>query len=218
MLTFLQSNNCQQETKKLTDGGAVTEDKARRELEILNKILADLHELEPEGRQRVLQTVSTYYQFSSTTQPRSPVGIADEAQLGPFSEDRSMSVKEFVMQKKPSTAVERVAVLAFYLTHYRDIPHFKTLDISKLNTDAAQPKFTNAAVAVDNATKTGYLVPAPKGNKQLSAAGEVFVQQLPDRDAAKAAMTAARPRRKTRKVSEATEFLLDQSEGGAHKE
>jgi hypothetical protein len=194
-----------------------TEDKRRRELEILNKLLADLHELEPEARHRILQTVSTYYQYAPPNQTRLPSTATQEAQPGPFSEDRSMSVKDFVMQKRPATAVERAAVLAYYLTHYRDMPHFKTLDISKLNTDAAQPKFTNAAVAVENAAKTGYLVPAPKGNKQLSAAGEVFVQLMPDREAAKAAMASARPRRRVRKTNQAAEFLLDQGEGETEK-
>lgn len=56
-----------------------------------------------------------------------------------------MVPKEFMVQKRPRTDIERVACLGFYLTHYRDTPHFKTLDISKLNTEAAQPKFTNAA-------------------------------------------------------------------------
>jgi hypothetical protein len=75
------------------------------------------------------------------------------------------------------------------------------LDISKLNTEAAQARFSNTAYAVDNATKYGYLVPAVKGAKQLSAAGELFVDKLPDREAAKEAMKTARPKRKSRKSS-----------------
>lgn len=110
-----------------------------------------------------------------------------------------MSPKDFIMEKQPRTDVERVASLAYYLTHYKNTPHFRTLDISKMNTEAAQPKFSNAAMAVDNATKTGYLVPATKGNKQLSARGEQFVQALPDRDAAKEVMSNTRQRRRTRK-------------------
>ena len=197
------------------------EEKRRRELEILNKLLADLHDLDPEARTRILQTVSTYYQTGPIHQTRVQ-SIKEqikeqESAPGAFSEDRSMSVKDFVMQKRPTTAVERVAVLAYYLAHYRDTPHFKTLDISKLNTDAAQPKFANAAVAVDNATKMGYLVPAPKGSKQLGAAGEVFVQLMPDREAAKEAMASARPRRKIRKTNQAAEFLLDQDDGEGEK-
>jgi len=118
---------------------------------------------------------------------RSPSGVIPvfDPQSGAtptFSEDRSIKPKQFMFQKQPRTDVEKVACLAYYLTHYRDTPYFKTLDISKLNTEAAQVKFSNAAVAVENATRLRYLVPATKGNKQLSSLGEQFVLALPDRD------------------------------------
>jgi hypothetical protein len=149
-----------------------------------------------------LQQVSkTFFDFSSATMirpasldmPRSTAGG-----LPTFSEDRTISPKEFIMEKHPQTDVERVACLAYYLSHFRDIPHFKTIDISKLNTEAAQRKFANAAKTVDNASTYGYLAPATKGQKQLSAVGELFVQALPDRDAAKDAIKQARPRRKAK--------------------
>ena len=108
-----------------------------------------------------------------------------------------MSPKEFLLEKQPRTDVERMACLAYYLTHYRDTPHFKTLDLSKLNTESAQPKFANAANTTNNAVKRGYLVQSSKGQRQLGAAGERFVLALPDRDAARAAMAAVRPRRRT---------------------
>ena len=95
--------------------------------------------------------------------------------------------------------MEKIACLAYYLTHYRDTPHFKTLDLSKLNTEAAQIKLSNPAVSVENATKQVYLVPATKGNKQLSSLGEQFVLALPDRDKARDVMANARPRRRTQR-------------------
>ena len=73
------------------------------------------------------------------------------------------------------------------------------MDLSILNTEGAQSKFSNAAYAVENATKLGYLVPGTKGHKQLSAIGEKFVLALPDRDAAKEVMSNARRKRKPRK-------------------
>jgi len=127
----------------------------------------------------------------------------------PFSEDRSISPKQFMFEKQPRTDVEKVACLAYYLTHYLGTPHFKTLDISKLNTDAAQVKFSNPAVAVDNATKQNYLVPASKGSKQLSALGEQFVLALPDRDRAKQVMANARPRRRAKKGSQQEQGIGD---------
>src|SRR5215469_2649697 len=154
---------------------------------ILAKVIADLRDLPSEEQQKLLETVATFFGLRTPTHGPSQTKVSPSATPashlpgGGFSEARDISPKEFIMQKQPRTDVERVACLAFYLTHYRNTPHFKTLDISKLNTEAAQSKMSNVYVAVDNATKTGYLVPALKGTKQISGAGEVFVQALPDR-------------------------------------
>ena len=53
-------------------------------------------------------------------------------------------------------------------------------------------------MAVDNAVKAGLLVPTSRGNKMISANGELYVQALPDREAARAAVSHAKPRRKKR--------------------
>jgi hypothetical protein len=177
------------------------------EVRVLTQILDALQRLDPQSRQRILETVATFFGLAvgSPTQRRSinqPTGVAPLPGSGSFSEDRALPPKQFLLEKQPRTDVERVACLAYYLTHYRSTPHFKTLDISKLNTEAAQIKFSNAAVAVDNATKLHYLVPAAKGTKQISALGEQFVLALPDREKAKAVM-ASRPRRRPRKSAAA---------------
>ena len=171
-------------------------DQRNFELEALNKVLAALKELSDEDKERVLRTASTFFGMSSRSIPTAASIPNTGAPTTSFSEDRTISAKEFLIQKQPKTDIERVACLAYYLTQYQDIPHFKTLDISKLNTEAAQPKFSNTAFAVENATKRNFLVQASKGNKQISAQGELFVQALPDRDAAKAVMATIRPRRK----------------------
>ena len=92
-----------------------------------------------------------------------------------------------------------MACLAFYLTHYQDTAHFKTVDISRLNTEAAQMKFSNAAYAVTNATNAGLLVSAGKGYKQISAMGERYVEALPDMEAAKGIRTNMRKKRSNSK-------------------
>lgn len=104
-----------------------------------------------------------------------------------------------MLQKKPHNDVDRITCLAYYLTHYRETPSFKTLDLSKLNTEAGQVKFSNAALASANAVRAGLLILVGKGNKQISALGELYVQALPDMAAAKEAIAHARPRRKVRK-------------------
>lgn len=182
-------------------GGEPEQDSfAHAELATLNEIMLALQRLpNTDARLRALQAAAAFFRIDlghDSRQPETP----KQTTLTPstFSEDRSISPKEFLLQKQPKTDVERVACLAYYLTHYRNTPHFRTIDISKANTDAAQPKFSNAAVAMDNATRSNYLVPASKGMRQLSGAGERFVQALPERDAAKAAMALAKPRRRKR--------------------
>src|SRR5689334_7068472 len=149
----------------------------------------------------MLNTVATFLGLPTHTNFRSgnggPISTAPTtSQDSLFSEDRSVSPKQFMFEKQPKTDVEKVACLAFYLTHYRGIQHFKTLDISKLNTEAAQVKFANAAKAVDNATQRNYLAQATKGLKQLSALGEQYVLALPNRERARSIMDSARPRKK----------------------
>ncbi|MGC9261448.1 MAG: hypothetical protein ACP5I8_15390, partial [Phycisphaerae bacterium] len=112
-----------------------------------------------------------------------------------FSNHVDRSPKQFLEDKQPHSDADRVACLAYYLAHYRGIPHFKTVDISKLNTEAAQFKFSNAAVAVNNAALHGLLTSAGKGNKQISAVGERFVEALPDRESAKKVLQKIRIRR-----------------------
>ncbi len=179
------------------------------DVEALTTIVGLLKQLDPDGQRRVLQSVQTFLAIEtrgpnrdelSESKPRD--SLPNDA-IGRFSADRSLTAKEFLRDKMPSSDVERVACLAYFLAHYRDAPHFKTIDVSTLNTEAAQPKFSNASVAVDNATKQGYLVSASKGNKQISAAGERYVELLPDRERARDALTSYRrkPRQKNARKS-----------------
>ncbi len=183
----------------------MTDNKGTADLKAFSIIVEALSPLDPADRTRLLETISHFFGVPSVAQPqaftphheefRSGPSHAAPTRVGPFSTDRSDSPKEFLLQKQPKTDVERVACIAYYLTHFRETPHFRALDISKLNTDAAQPKFSNANYTLQNAMAMGYLAPATKGNKQLSAAGERFVQLLPDREAARAAMNSVRKRR-----------------------
>lgn len=173
-------------------------------IEALNSINRILTQLDDESRRRVLDAVITFFQVD-LGHPRSSLDRPSPSQSVPqsprpqFRNDETPSPKEFLLEKQPKTDVERIACLAYYLTHFRDTPYFKTLDLSKLNTEAAQTKFSNANYAANNATNSGYLAAGPKGQRQISAAGEIFVVALPDRDAAKQAISLARRRKNSRK-------------------
>lgn len=172
--------------------------------EVLPAVISAFRRLDDDGRRKLFRTVGSIFGFDSDVSPVSATRTPVEIAPGRFSKERPISPKEFLLQKQPRSDVERVACLAYYLTHYRDQPHFKTLDISKLNTEAAQIKFSNPSLSVNNAEKMGYLAQASRGTKQISAPGEMFIAALPDRDAAHAAMAKARPRRKSRRATPET--------------
>lgn len=174
---------------------------------LFTHIVSELRKIDRDSQARFIVTVATYLDLplgvsvsgitKTSTRIAASQGSAQSTNIegASFTENRSPSPKEFIIEKKPVTDVERIACLAYYLTHYLDTPHFKTLDLSKLNTEAAQLKFSNPAQTVDNANKSGLLVPATKGQKQISAIGELYVQALPDRAAAREAIAYAKPRR-----------------------
>jgi hypothetical protein len=105
------------------------------------------------------------------------------------ADGKQVTPREFISQKKPEALVERVACLAYYLTRYRGISHFKTSDIVALNTEAAAHRFGNPSRDVDNADRhNGYLVSAGNGKKQLTVRGEAVFEALPDREAVRSAL------------------------------
>jgi hypothetical protein len=107
----------------------------------------------------------------------------------PSSGSLAQTPKAFLAEKKPTTAVERMACLAFFSAHGRGTPTFKAADLNALNVEAAAAKFTNPGRDFDNADRaSGYLVDAGEGKKQLSMRGEAVVNALPDRDAVKKAL------------------------------
>ena len=171
---------------------------------VVDKVIQDLLPFDPYSRLRVYRTVGTFFGFEDSypkvarnVDSRIPANVSREPQFSSSDE----TPKEFLLQKQPNTNVERVACLAFYLTHYRDTPHFKTIDINKLNTEAAQIKLSNPAQAVNDAVKTGYLAAATKGMRQLSAQGERYVEALPDRDAAKDVKPRMKSKRSRKRIS-----------------
>lgn len=172
--------------------------------EAATSLIETLADFDEDSRLRIIRTALTFYDLPAPAEPSSGgagmphaanVAASHVSREATFVNREELPPKDFLFQKQPRTDVERVACVAYYLSHYRDMRHFKTFDISKLNTEAAQVKFSNPAYAVVNAANAGLIVPAGKGFKQLSALGERYVEALPDRAAAKEILTTARPRR-----------------------
>ena len=170
----------------------------------VHKIIDDLIAFDKDSRVRIYRTVGTFFGFDGVEPPGpggadvppTPPGASREPH---FSSPPEPLPKEFLFEKRPSTDVDRVACLAYYLAHYRDKAHFKTTDISKLNTEAAQVKFSNPSAASNNAIRSGLLTTASRGERQLTAHGERYVEALPDRTRAREVLSQARPRRPRKK-------------------
>ena len=175
----------------------------------LSTVVEALKGLDDYARQRILRAVATFYDIQPSLRAAEHVATfdnrghlhAEKTSDAPvrepsFSGHQDLSPKQFLEEKRARSDIERVACLAYYLAHFRDTPHFKTIDISKLNTEAAQFKFSNTAVAVNNANLRGLIASAGKGAKQISALGERFVAALPDRDATKKVLEQMRFRRR----------------------
>ena len=187
--------------------------------QMVNRVMEALLPLNAATRERVLRVVGSYFDngvssaearkskdphFTTQDAPTAAAkggGGLSRSRDPHFNTQEPPTPKDFLLEKRPTTNMDRVACLAYYLGHYRDMPHFKTTDISKLNTEAAQIKFTNTSYAVRDAAKSGYLAAVTKDTKQLTAAGEKFVEALPDRATAQDAMKGARPKRVRKKTA-----------------
>lgn len=178
---------------------------------VLSEVIGLLEKLEVDDRRRILQTVDTYFDMAISSKKRSedtlpPVDFSNlfaNQPSVPFGQQSDLSPKDFLLQKRPATDVQKITCLAYFLATYRDTPHFTTRDLSRLNMEAAQIPFANIAYSASNAAKSGYLVPAGKERRQLSAHGEQFVIALPDQAAAKAVMAQRQKKPKLIRVVKA---------------
>src|SRR5260370_506655 len=114
-----------------------------------------------------------------------PGGPASVIPVGAASTKTNITAKQFMAERRPSSNYERVACLAYYLTHYGDTPQFKTVDITKVNTEAAQPSLSNASLFMKHATNTyHFLSSAGGGKRHITTLSEAIVTAVPHRETA----------------------------------
>jgi len=167
--------------------------KADKEVEAMQKSLVALGGLEQDEQRRVLAWLANKLNLGNAASPFAGTGVKPTVAASMAIRDSggNLTPKAFFVEKRPVTDVERVTCLAYYLTHSRGTAQFKTKELSELNKEAAQPKFSNTAVAVRNATNQNqFLSQAGGGKKQITARGEAMVEALPDQEKVKAALDA----------------------------
>ncbi|MGR3914028.1 MAG: hypothetical protein OD918_05815 [Gammaproteobacteria bacterium] len=177
--------------------------KLNQKHQALQEVISALNPLDDQERLSIIESALAFYALGTVLPKKSMPDLpADQPGRMPvFSDHEDLDPKTFLSDKSPRTDVERVACLAYYLSQYRDTRYFKAVDISALNTDAAQRKFSNISFSMNNATVGGYLADAPQKNfKQLSAFGEQYVTALPDRQAASAIRASRSPHKKKKKA------------------
>ena len=160
-----------------------------KDVEALGTVLAALKDLDKNQQKWVLSSAIANLGLQEVGLPTPTQLKANLGSIPPSALQNnliSVSPKEFLHIKNPKSDVQRIACLAFYLTHVRDLSHFKTNDLTMLNVEAAAPRLSNPSVAVNNATiQSTYLAPAGSGSKQITALGEEVVNALPDQEAVK---------------------------------
>src|SRR4051794_38216783 len=99
--------------------GEMDENSSVREFKALQAVIGALQPLDADTRERIFDTAATFFEIgrargrATASGPISP-SAAEPArpQYPSFSEDTTLSPKEFLFQKQPRTDVERIAVLA----------------------------------------------------------------------------------------------------------
>jgi hypothetical protein len=175
------------------------------ELQALATVLQALENLNDQQRSFVVAAVAQRFALPNVSSPPKPTPSGAGSTLKDSDHDSLRETpKTFLKEKRPITDVQRIACLAFYLTHGKNTPHFKTRDLTMLNTEAAGDKIGNATQAVKNATNQNHFIsPAGRGNKQITPLGEDVVNVLPDQEKVKAVIAEALAGRRKRRPSKA---------------
>lgn len=168
------------------------------ELKAMEGAYAALEPLDAEARRRAIRWLLDTLHVSEALTPLHPDSLEPESVTHArapkhrpggthehASDSEPPSPKAFIGLKRPESVVERIACLAFYLTHYRNAQSFGGPAIAALNTEAAAPKL-NPHRDLDNADRrNGFIVSAGDRKKQITSRGEALVNALPDRGAVK---------------------------------
>lgn len=169
-------------------------------------VIGALEPLNDTDRQWVLQAAAS--KFSVTVQAtgsQGNPGAAGAATVNPLAPmgggatpaDVQAAItrkdpRAFIRIKKPTTDVQRVACLGYYLVQTTGQHGFASKDVSKTHTDSGGSSI-NMTRALDNATRAAkYLSNRGPREKQLTTLGEDVVNALPDQTAVKAVEDAAK--------------------------
>lgn len=112
-----------------------------------------------------------------------------EAQPGAKGESsiKKLSIREFLISKKPKTDVDKTLVVGYYLENYQDYPSFNTADIETGFRSAKEPVPTNINDTINKNIRKGFIMNAEdkKDGKQAWVLTNLGLQYV-DNDLKKA--------------------------------
>jgi hypothetical protein len=101
-------------------------------------------------------------------------------------EGKKLSIKEFILTKKPVDDVQKTLVVGYYLEHYEGMDGFSAKDLAEGFRSAKEPLPTNINDKVNRNIQSGRMMDAKekKDNRKawvLTNSGEKFVEEgLPE--------------------------------------
>jgi hypothetical protein len=187
--------------------------KAGDATEALVTVVKALEALSDSDRQWVLVSAASKYTMASpvTQVGTGPTGAGATTLLPALAGNAQAALakkdpRAFIRAKKPTTDIQRVACLGYYIMQTTGNLGFTSKDVAKANTDSGEGSF-NLPRAMDNATRAAkYISNRGPREKQLTALGEDVVNALPDQATVKTVEDSSKARRvkkKTRKAKKA---------------
>ena len=98
-------------------------------------------------------------------------------------EGKKLSVKEFLLTKKPADDVQRTLVIAYYLEHFESMDRFNARDLADGFRSAKEPPPTNINDKVNLNIRKGHMMEAKEKKDKFKAwvltnSGEKFVEEV----------------------------------------
>lgn len=97
-------------------------------------------------------------------------------------EGKKLSIKEFILTKKPGDDVQKTLVIGYYLEHLEGMDKFNTKDLAEGFRSAKEPPPTNINDKVNMSIRKGHMMEAKEKKDKskawvLTNSGEQFVEK-----------------------------------------
>lgn len=107
--------------------------------------------------------------------------LENAGKSSPPKYDKEISIKEFILQKKPRNDVDKTLVIGYYLEHFKYLPSFNVNDLGNAFKKGKVPSPKNINLTVIRNINKGRIMEASakKDNKKtwtLTNTGEQFIE------------------------------------------